>query len=173
MTRGFYGTALIEEGRVAEGLSQCRRAVNLPDDSLARWQLANALLAAGDEREALKEFTVALSLDERSPDTLPVGGGPVATRAISGGGNALSACPRNRFRVHAGLPGPGRDLPRPKKDYPEAVAWTRRALQYDSTLFAARAGIARALWAEGRRTRRLPACKAAGLCQRKTRRMPN
>ena len=44
VTRGLYGQALIEEGRVAEGLDQCQRAVELaPDDSLAHYRLRSPL----------------------------------------------------------------------------------------------------------------------------------
>ncbi len=151
MTRGFYGTALIEEGRVEEGLEQCRQAAKLaPHDSLARRQLANALLAAGDERKALKEFTVALSLDERSPGTHCQLAAVLSrlgrfSEAETHFRRALaidSAC----TPAYLGLA----EIYRAKKDYSGAVAWNEKALQYDPTLFAARAGIARALWAQGR-----------------------
>jgi protein O-mannosyl-transferase len=151
MTRGFYGTALIEEGRVAEGLQQCRQAVILaPNDSLARRQLANALLAAGDEREALKEYSVALGLDERSPGPhcqlaavlSRLGRFPEAETHFRRAVELDPAC----TPAYLGLA----EICRAKKDYAGAVMWNEKALQYDPTLFVARAGIARALWAEGR-----------------------
>jgi tetratricopeptide (TPR) repeat protein len=150
-THGLYGAALVEEGRVAEGLEHCRQAVKLaPNDSLARRQLANALLAAGNEREALNECSVALLLDERSPSTQcqlaavlsRLGRFPEAETHFRRALEIDSAC----TPAYLGLA----EICLAKKEYPGAVVWNERALQYDPALFAARAGKARALWAQGR-----------------------
>ena len=145
-----------------------------PRDSLARRQLANALLATGDEQAALKEFTVTLILDERSPAThcqmaavySRLGQYPEAENHFRRAAEIDSAC----TPAYLGLA----EICRAKKDYTGAVAWNEKALQYDPTLFAARAGIARALWRRAARRRRSPAYKAdAPSLPRKIRRTPN
>ncbi len=101
-------------------------------------------------RQALKEYSVAIGLDERSPGThcqlaavlSRLGRFSEAETHFRRAVEIDSAC----TPAYLGLA----EICRAKKDYPGAVAWNEKALQYDPTLFAARAGIARALWAEGR-----------------------
>jgi protein O-mannosyl-transferase len=151
ITRGYYGQALIEEGRTDEGLLNCQRAVDLaPDDSLSRRGYAKALLAAGRPLEALQQLTVALRLDERNIAThcqmaailLSQRKYAEAEAHFRRAAEIDAAC----TPAYLGLA----EICRAKKDYVGAVAWNERALAQDDTLFAARAGIARALWAQGR-----------------------
>jgi len=69
--RGFYGRALIEDGRIEEGLAQLRKCVALaPRDHFAHARLAKGLVAAGRDEEAIQELRIAISIRDDQPSAL-------------------------------------------------------------------------------------------------------
>jgi protein O-mannosyl-transferase len=68
IVRGLYGSRLVEDGRVAEGLSHLQKAVELaPESDFAHEHLGAALAAAGQNAEAIREFKIAISIRDDQP----------------------------------------------------------------------------------------------------------
>lgn len=68
IVRGLYGSRLVEDGRVAEGLAHLRKAVELaPQSDFAHEHLGSGLAAAGQNDEAIREFKIAISIRDDQP----------------------------------------------------------------------------------------------------------